>query len=67
VQPTGQGDWNAADWEPSSISRFTFAAIDESYYERAKRFQQQGSFVVGGENYDQGRRSGFDQAQIANP
>ena len=36
------------------ISRFTFAAIDESYYERAKRFQQQGSFVVGGENYGQG-------------
>jgi len=34
-----------------AISRFTFSRIDESYYQRALNYQQQGSFVVGGDNY----------------
>ncbi|MEH6577773.1 MAG: aconitate hydratase [Amphritea sp.] len=37
-----------------AISRYTFSRIDESYYERALQYQQQGSFVVGGHNYGQG-------------
>lgn len=37
-----------------AISRFTFSRIDESYYERALKYQQQGSFVIGGHNYGQG-------------
>jgi aconitate hydratase len=37
-----------------AISRFVFSQIDESYYERAMGYQQQGSFVVGGANYGQG-------------
>ncbi len=36
------------------IAKWTFWQIDESYYERALKHQQQGSFVVGGENYGQG-------------
>lgn len=36
------------------ISRFTFAQIDETYYDRAMQYQQKGSFLVGGSNYGQG-------------
>jgi aconitate hydratase len=36
------------------ISRFVFRGIDASYYERAMRHQQSGSFIVGGRNYGQG-------------
>ena len=37
-----------------AISRFVFSPIDETYYERAMGYQQQGSFIVGGANYGQG-------------
>jgi predicted aconitate hydratase len=46
-----------------AISRFAFSEIDETYYERAMRFQKQGSFVVGGDNYGQG--SSREHAAIA--
>lgn len=36
------------------ISRFVFSRIDESYYERAMAYRDNGSFVVGGSNYGQG-------------
>jgi aconitate hydratase len=36
------------------ISKFTFSRIDETYYERAMKYQESGSFVVGGMNYGQG-------------
>ncbi len=36
------------------ISRFTFAQVDESYYDRAMKFQDKGSLLVGGSNYGQG-------------
>jgi aconitate hydratase len=36
------------------IAKWTFWQIDGSYFERAMQYQQQGSFVVGGENYGQG-------------
>jgi aconitate hydratase len=36
------------------ISKFVFAQIDENYYERAMAHQEQGHFVVAGENYGQG-------------
>jgi aconitate hydratase len=36
------------------IARFTFWQVDKDYYERTLKHQQQGSFVVGGENYGQG-------------
>jgi len=36
------------------ISKFTFSWIDETYYERAIKYQESGSFVVGGLNYGQG-------------
>jgi aconitate hydratase len=36
------------------ISKFTFSRIDETYYERAIKYQESGSFVVGGLNYGQG-------------
>ena len=36
------------------ISRFTFNAIDETYYERSLKYQESGSFIVGGLNYGQG-------------
>ena len=45
------------------ISKFTFAQVDETYYERAMKFQQSGSFVVGGRNYGQG--SSREHAAIA--
>jgi aconitate hydratase len=37
-----------------AISTFVFRGVDASYYERAMRHQQSGSFVVGGRNYGQG-------------
>jgi aconitate hydratase len=36
------------------ISKFTFSRLDETYYERAMRHQESGSFIVGGANYGQG-------------
>ena len=36
------------------ISKFVFSQVDPTYYERAMKYQEQGSFVVGGENYGQG-------------
>jgi aconitate hydratase len=40
-----------------------FRGIDASYYERAMRHQQSGSFIVGGRNYGQG--SSREHAAIA--
>jgi aconitate hydratase len=37
-----------------AISRFVFAQIDQSYYDRAMQFQATGSAIVGGANYGQG-------------
>lgn len=37
-----------------AISRFVFSQIDETYSERALACRQEGSFVVGGDNYGQG-------------
>jgi aconitate hydratase len=37
-----------------AISRFIFRGVDRTYYERAMRHQQSGSFIVGGRNYGQG-------------
>jgi len=45
------------------ISKFSFYQIDESYYQRAIKYQKTGSFVVGGENYGQG--SSREHAAIA--
>lgn len=45
------------------ISRFTFAQIDESYYDRAMRYQESGSLIVAGGNYGQG--SSREHAAIA--
>jgi aconitate hydratase len=36
------------------ISRFVFRGVDATYYERAMRHQQSGSFIIGGGNYGQG-------------
>ncbi len=36
------------------ISRFSFSRIDLDYYDRAIRYQETGSFVIGGDNYGQG-------------
>lgn len=36
------------------ISQFTFSAIDEAFSQRAVDYQENGFFVVGGENYGQG-------------
>ena len=36
------------------ISQFTFYQVDESYYERAMEYQEEGHFIVGGSNYGQG-------------
>jgi aconitate hydratase len=47
----------------AEISRFVFAPIDGSYYKRALRHRQQGSFVIGGSNYGQG--SSREHAAIA--
>jgi aconitate hydratase len=37
-----------------AISKFVFSQVDETYYERAMAYRQQGSFVIGGANYGQG-------------
>jgi aconitate hydratase len=37
-----------------AISKFVFTQIDESYPERAMKFQKKGSVVIGGRNYGQG-------------
>ncbi|TVR58038.1 MAG: hypothetical protein EA421_00120 [Gemmatimonadales bacterium] len=37
-----------------AISRFTFEAIDDTYWERAREFRSDGHLVVGGRNYGQG-------------
>jgi aconitate hydratase len=36
------------------ISKFSFSGVDETYYERAMKYGEGGSFVVGGANYGQG-------------
>ncbi|UCF87604.1 MAG: aconitate hydratase, partial [Nitrospiraceae bacterium] len=36
------------------ISKFVFSQIDETYYGRAMKFQESGSFIVAGNNYGQG-------------
>ncbi|MEJ2634514.1 MAG: aconitase family protein, partial [Calditrichia bacterium] len=36
------------------ISKFVFEQVDTSYYDRAMKYQKNGSFVVGGKNYGQG-------------
>lgn len=37
-----------------AISEFTFTRIDPSYPERAKKYRDSGSMIVGGDNYGQG-------------
>ena len=37
-----------------ALSRFVFAPIDATYYERALQYQHSGSLIVGGRNYGQG-------------
>jgi aconitate hydratase len=37
-----------------AISTFTFARVDDAYYQRAMEYQQSGSVIVGGHNYGQG-------------
>ncbi|MFW5823844.1 MAG: aconitate hydratase [Marinobacter sp.] len=37
-----------------AISGFTFVRIDPGYPERARKYQDQGSFIAGGDNYGQG-------------
>jgi aconitate hydratase len=36
------------------ISKFVFKVVDESFYERAIKFQSEGFAIIGGENYGQG-------------
>jgi len=36
------------------ISKFVFAQLDESYYERAMAYQETGHLIVAGDNYGQG-------------
>ncbi len=36
------------------ISKFTFSAVDETFYSRAMQHQKTGSFVIAGANYGQG-------------
>ncbi|MEM8727256.1 MAG: aconitate hydratase [Chlamydiota bacterium] len=38
----------------SEISKFTFGQVDESYYDRAMKYQKTGSLLIGGNNYGQG-------------
>ncbi len=45
------------------ISKFTFSQIDDTYYNRAQKYQKTGSFVIGGTNYGQG--SSREHAAIA--
>ncbi len=37
-----------------AISRFSYDRVDETYVERAQKYQKTGSFVVAGRNYGQG-------------
>lgn len=37
-----------------AISEFTYTRVDASYPERAKKYREQGSVIVGGDNYGQG-------------
>ena len=37
-----------------ALSRFVFASLDATYYERALQHQRSGSLIVGGRNYGQG-------------
>jgi aconitate hydratase len=45
------------------ISKFVFSQVDESYYDRAMEYQEEGHFVVAGQNYGQG--SSREHAAIA--
>jgi aconitate hydratase len=45
------------------ISKFVFSQVDESFYGRAFQNQQQGFFIIGGDNYGQG--SSREHAAIA--
>ncbi len=45
------------------ISKFTFYQVDESFYDRAMKYQTSGSIIIGGENYGQG--SSREHAAIA--
>ncbi len=36
------------------ISKFCFGQVDETYYDRAMKYQKDGSLIVGGKNYGQG-------------
>ena len=45
------------------ISKFVFEQIDETYYKRAMKHQEEGSLIVGGSNYGQG--SSREHAAIA--
>jgi aconitate hydratase len=36
------------------ISKFVFKVVDESFYDRAIKFQSEGFAIIGGENYGQG-------------
>ncbi|MEJ2295769.1 MAG: aconitase family protein, partial [Candidatus Lokiarchaeota archaeon] len=36
------------------ISKFVFKVVDESFYERAIKFQSEGFAIIGGDNYGQG-------------
>ena len=45
------------------ISKFVFSRVDETFYERAMARQQEGFFLVGGNNYGQG--SSREHAAIA--
>jgi aconitate hydratase len=46
-----------------AISKFVFAQIDETYYDRAMQYVRRGSLIVGGRNYGQG--SSREHAAIA--
>lgn len=45
------------------LSKFVFSQVDESFYDRVAQNQQQGFFVIGGDNYGQG--SSREHAAIA--
>ena len=45
------------------ISKYTFYEVDTTYYERAMKYQQSGSVIIGGDNYGQG--SSREHAAIA--
>ncbi|MCP5509801.1 MAG: aconitate hydratase [Chlamydiales bacterium] len=45
------------------IAKFTYSQVDETYYDRAMKYQEKGSMIVGGKNYGQG--SSREHAVIA--